>query len=65
MDVGSAVNLVGAVLKYLGAAFLFPALIALGSNEQAWPFVVSAAITGGDGVPRRAGNPREGADRPP
>ncbi len=49
VDVGSAVNLVGAVLKYLGAAFLFPALIALGSNEQAWPFLVSAAITGGTG----------------
>ena len=49
VDVGSAVNLVGAVIKYLGAAFLFPAAIALGSDEPAWPFLVSAAITGGTG----------------
>jgi trk system potassium uptake protein TrkH len=49
VDVASAVNLVGAVLKYLGAAFLFPALIAVGSDEAAWPFLASAAITGGTG----------------
>jgi trk system potassium uptake protein TrkH len=49
VDVGSAVNLVGAVLKYLGAAFLFPAAIALGSNEPVFPFLASALITGGTG----------------
>ncbi len=49
VDVGSAFNLVGAVVKYLGAAFLFPAAIALGSNEPAWPFLASAAITGAIG----------------
>ena len=49
VDVGSALNLVGAVLKYLGAAFLFPAAIALGYGESPWPFVLSALITGGCG----------------
>ncbi|HXV35493.1 MAG TPA: TrkH family potassium uptake protein [Gaiellaceae bacterium] len=49
VDVGSAVNLVGAVLKYLGAAFLFPAAIALGSDEPVLPFLAAAAITGGVG----------------
>jgi trk system potassium uptake protein TrkH len=49
VDVGSAVNLVGAVVKYLGAAFLLPAAIALGSDEPAWPFLASAAITGAVG----------------
>lgn len=49
VDVGSAVNLVGSVVKYLGAAFLFPAAIALGSNEPAWPFLISAVVTGTTG----------------
>ena len=49
VDVGSAVNLVAAVLKYLAAAFLLPTLIALGSDEPAWPFLAAAAVTGGTG----------------
>jgi trk system potassium uptake protein TrkH len=67
VDVASAVNLVGAVLKYLGAAFLFPALIAIGSDEAVWPFLASAAITGGTGWVMERGTrgktlvgPREG-----
>lgn len=49
VDVGSAVNLVAAVLKYLAAAFLLPTLIALASDEPAWPFLAAAAVTGGTG----------------
>jgi trk/ktr system potassium uptake protein len=49
VDVGSAVNLVGAVLKYLGAAFLFPAALALGYSEPVWPFLAAGAITAGTG----------------
>jgi len=67
VDVGSAVNLVGAVLKYLGAAFLFPAAIAVGESEPVWPFLAAALITGGSGLALERGTqgkelvgPREG-----
>jgi trk system potassium uptake protein len=67
VDVGSAVNLVGAVLKYLGAAFLFPAAIAVAEGEPVWPFLASALITGGSGLVLERGThgkelvgPREG-----
>jgi trk system potassium uptake protein TrkH len=49
VDVASAVNLVAAVLKYLAAAFLLPALVALGSDEPVWPFLLAAGVTGGTG----------------
>ncbi|HXV58079.1 MAG TPA: TrkH family potassium uptake protein [Gaiellaceae bacterium] len=49
VDVGSAVNLVGAVLKYLAAAFLLPAAVALGYDEPVWPFLAAAGITGAGG----------------
>ena len=49
VDVASVLNLVGAVLKYLGAAFLLPAAVALGYDEPVWPFLVAAAITAGTG----------------
>jgi trk system potassium uptake protein len=67
VDIGSAVNLVGAVLKYLGATFLLPAAVALGSGEPVWPFLASALITGGSGFALEHGTrgkeligPREG-----
>ena len=67
VDVGSAVNLVGAVLKYLGAAFLFPAAIAVGEGEPVWPFLASTLITVGSGFALERGTrgkeligPREG-----
>jgi trk system potassium uptake protein len=50
VDVGGALNLVGSLVKYLGAAFLFPVAIAIGYGEPVWPFVVAAAITTGVGV---------------
>jgi trk system potassium uptake protein len=67
VDVGSAVNLVGAVLKYLGVTFLFPATIAVGEGEPVWPFLASALITGACGFALERGTrgkelvgPREG-----
>ena len=45
VEVGAALNLVGALLKYLSLAFLFPAAIALGYGESVWPFVAAGAIT--------------------
>lgn len=49
VDVGSVLNLVGAVLKYLGAAFLFPVAVALGYGESPWPFVAAGLITAASG----------------
>ncbi len=49
MDVGAALNLVGAFVKYLSLAFLFPLGIALGYGESPWPFVAAAATTAASG----------------
>jgi trk system potassium uptake protein TrkH len=45
VDVGSALDLVGGVLKWMGGAFLVPAAVALGAGEAVWPFLVSGVIT--------------------
>ncbi|MGH3036447.1 MAG: TrkH family potassium uptake protein [Gaiellaceae bacterium] len=50
VDVGSVLNLVGAVLKYLGAAFLLPTAVAVGYGEPVWPFLAAGAITTGTGL---------------
>jgi trk system potassium uptake protein TrkH len=50
VDTRAALNLVGALLKYLSLAFLFPAAIALGYDETPWPFLASAAVTAGAGA---------------
>jgi trk system potassium uptake protein TrkH len=50
VDVGGALNLVGALVKYLSAAFLFPAAIAAGYGDAVWPFLVAAAVTLGFGL---------------
>ncbi|MBD0338027.1 MAG: TrkH family potassium uptake protein [Thermoleophilia bacterium] len=50
VDVGAALNLVGALVKYLSLAFLFPAAIALGYGESPWPFVAAGAITAASGL---------------
>ena len=54
VDVGGALNLVGAVIKYLSLAFLFPTALALGYGEPAWPFLAggAAAAAGGWGLER-------------
>jgi trk system potassium uptake protein TrkH len=44
VDVGAAFNLVGALIKYLSLAALFPAGVALGYSEDVWPFLVAGAI---------------------
>ena len=67
VDVRAALNLVGALLRYLSLTFLFPAAIALGYDETPWPFLASAAVTAGFGVALEAATrgkenvgPREG-----
>jgi trk system potassium uptake protein len=49
VDLRGALNLVGAIAKYLSLATLVPAAVALGYGESAWPFLVSGAITGSGG----------------
>jgi trk/ktr system potassium uptake protein len=50
VDVGSALDLVGGVLKWVGAAFAVPAAVALGYGESPWPFLFGGAVTGSVGV---------------
>jgi trk system potassium uptake protein TrkH len=50
VDVGAALNLVGALLRYLSLAFAFPIVLALGYSEPVWPFVASWAIVAGAGA---------------
>ena len=45
VELESVVNLVAAVVKYVALAFLFPAFLALGFGEPAWPFFAAAGIT--------------------
>lgn len=45
VDLGSAIDLVGGVLKWLGPTFLVPAMVALGYGESPWPFVIGAITT--------------------
>lgn len=45
VDLQSVVNLVAAIVKYVSIAFLFPAFLALGFDEPAWPFFAAAGIT--------------------
>jgi len=49
VDVGAALNLVGALVKYLSPAFLFPTAIALGYGESPWPFVIAGLVTAAAG----------------
>jgi trk system potassium uptake protein TrkH len=49
VDVAAAVNLVGALLKYMSLTLLIPTGIALAYDESPWPFLVAAAITAGVG----------------
>ena len=45
VDVGAALNLVGALVKYLALAFLLPVVVALWYSEPVWPFLTAGAIT--------------------
>jgi trk system potassium uptake protein TrkH len=50
VDVSGALNLVGALVKYLGLAFLLPTAVAVGYGEAVWPFLAGGSITGGCGL---------------
>jgi trk/ktr system potassium uptake protein len=43
VHVGAALNLIGAIVKYLSLTFLLPAAVAVGYSEPMWPFLVPAA----------------------
>jgi trk system potassium uptake protein TrkH len=45
VDVGAALNLVGALVKYLSLALAFPIAVAIGYGDPVWPFVVTAFVT--------------------
>jgi trk system potassium uptake protein TrkH len=49
VEVGAALNLIGALLRYLSLAFLLPTGLALAYSEPVWPFVAAGAITAGVG----------------
>ena len=50
VDVGSALDLVGGVLKYVGATFVVPLAVALVLGERWWPFLVGGLVTIAVGV---------------
>jgi trk system potassium uptake protein len=50
VDVLSALNLVGTLVKLLSLAFAFPALIALLYGDSLWPWFASAAVGAGSGI---------------
>jgi trk system potassium uptake protein TrkH len=54
VDLSGALNLVGALAKYLSLAFVFPAALALGYSEPVWPFAVAGLVVavGGLGLER-------------
>jgi trk system potassium uptake protein TrkH len=49
VDIGAALNLVGALVKYLSLAFLFPVPFALWYGESPWPFLIAGTITAASG----------------
>ncbi len=50
VDVRGALNLVGALTKYLSLTTLLPAAVAIGYGEPPWPFLFAGAIAGGVGL---------------
>jgi trk system potassium uptake protein len=50
VDIAAALNLVGALLRTLSFAFLFPVAIAFGYDEPIWPFLAAGAVAGGFGI---------------
>ncbi len=51
IDVGSALDLVGGVLKWLAPAFAVPAVVAVGYGEDVWwAFLVAGVVTGAAGL---------------
>jgi trk system potassium uptake protein len=50
VDIGSALNLVGALVKWFALTFLFPAAIAIGYGESPWPFLASGLAAAAVGI---------------
>jgi trk system potassium uptake protein TrkH len=50
VDVSGALNLVGALIKWLGLAFLVPLAVAVGYGEPVWPFLLAGIATTGFGL---------------
>ena len=50
VDVGAVFDLVGGLLKWVGLAFLAPAVVALFAHEPAWPFLVGGVATTATGL---------------
>ena len=63
IDVGSALDLVGGVLKWLAPAFLLPTAVAIGYGEPFWSFLVAGAITGVTGPAARPDHGRQAGRR--
>ncbi|MDQ3778343.1 MAG: TrkH family potassium uptake protein [Actinomycetota bacterium] len=49
VNIRGSLNLVGALVKYLGLAPLFPLAFALGYSENVWPFVITGVAAGSFG----------------
>jgi trk system potassium uptake protein TrkH len=50
VDLSAALNLVGALVRYLGLASLLPAAFAVAHDEPAWPFLVAGLTVSGFGL---------------
>jgi trk system potassium uptake protein TrkH len=50
VDVGAALNLVGALVKYLSLGYLLPVGFAIGYGESPWPFIAAGAVTAAVGI---------------
>jgi len=50
VDLRAVLNLVGALLRYLSVAFVFPAALAAGYGESVWPFVITGGVLAAVGI---------------
>ncbi len=50
VDIAAALNLVGALVRTLSFAFLFPVAVAFGYGEPVWPFLAAGAVAAGFGI---------------
>jgi trk system potassium uptake protein TrkH len=50
VDIGAALHLIGALIKYLSLTALFPAALALAYSEPVWPFLAAGAIAAAFGL---------------
>lgn len=50
VDLGAVFDLVGGVLRWVGLAFVAPALVALFAGEAVWPWLAAGGAASGSGV---------------